>query len=191
MKRLIPLLAAAALLAACDQSDITGPPRNTERPQPGTAPAAVSLLTPGGWGPVRIGMSENRAVQAMGGAAPQSLPPADLDWRACHYIRPAQTPGVAMMIEAGVLTRIDIGEGARGVLTDTGLTLGATPDEVRAQYPARLEEEPHKYEGPPSMYLTWWNPRAEEGIRFVVGQSGRVEAIYVGGESIRYVEGCS
>ena len=182
------LIILVVTLAACGQDDVAGPPREAS-PQPAERPHASAIAGPGGWGSVRIGMSRTQAVEALGGV--EGAAPAGAALEQCHYLRPAGIEGVMVMIERGRVSRIDITQGAPETVTDTGLGLGATEAEVRARYDAALEHEPHKYEPPPSGYFTWWNARARQGIRYVVGPESRVVAILVGGESIRYVEGCS
>lgn len=185
--RLCAFLALA--LAACDQSDVAGPPRKTEAAGV-QRPEATAIAGPGGWGSVRIGMSRTQAVEAMGGVRGE-LPPEKTDFGNCYFLRPAGVDGVLVMIENGRVGRIDISEGAPPTVTDTGLTLGAEEAAVRARYDASLEAEPHRDEQPPAGYLTWWNPRTRQGIRYVVGPDGRVGRILIGGESIRHGEGCA
>ena len=205
-------LAALALLAACgstadEPANMTNaaaaqapapaePASNAAAP----APAAEPVLTAEGYGPLRIGMTLAEVTAALGadsdpgavgGPEPES----------CDQFRPARAPeGLLVMIEEGRLTRISL-HGEAAVATDRGLRLGATPAQVRAAYGAAVEAEPHEYQDPPAEYLTI---RAKggnsapggvaepgsRGIRYEVGQEGRVETIHAGGPSIQYVEGC-
>ena len=43
----------------------------------------------------------------------------------------------------------------------------------------------------PAEHLTAWASPGQRGVRYVVGQDGRVEEIHAGGPAIQYVEGCS
>ena len=167
----------------------------------GAAKAAEPVLTSGGWGPLRIGMSraevvaalgEDRNPEAVGGPDPES----------CDEFYPARAPqGLLVMIEQDRLTRISL-VGASRVKTDRGLGLGATAAAVRAAYGPELRAEPHKYEEAPAEYLTAWTrdapsdersetPASARGVRYEVGAKGAVQAIIAGGPSIRYVEGCA
>jgi len=186
MKRLT-LLAFAGLLAACDESSVVGPP-NAAAPAVLTgAPVPPSILSPAGWGPVRIGTTEAKAIEAMGGG--RATEP--VLGSTCHYVRPLSSGSIRVMIENGKVSRIEAHGGADHVVTDTGLSLGATPDQVRARYSGELDEEPDKYLPAPAATLTWWNRRENIGIRYLVNSAGLVDAIFVGGSSIRNVEGCS
>lgn len=165
-----------------------------------TEPSALSdaYLTAEGWGPLRIGMSQAEVTEAVGPQAnPDLVAGAEPD--VCQQYKPSETPeGVYVMIERDKLTRISLIRDA-DILTDAGLKLGATTDEVRAAY-TTTEVTPHKYQESPAVYLDAWmnvasgdqaidNPEAR-GIRYVVNTDGVVESIHAGGSSIRYVEGC-
>jgi hypothetical protein len=207
-------LGAALLLAGCGgaQSDGWGnesAATDGAAAAPAEAPAAkdegpavvAAALTAQGFGPLRIGMSRAELVEAMGeDGDPQAVGGPDPE--SCDEFRPARAPeGLLAMVEDGWLTRISLVEGAK-VGTDRGLGIGAAAAEVRSAYGEALRREPHKYEGAPAEYLTFWTkegPRGDEyveapgarGIRYEIGGKGRVRAIHAGGPSIQYVEGCA
>lgn len=185
--KILPLSLSVLLLAGCGDPGVVGPPR--EANTPGNAPRAATIAAPGGWGPVRVDMRRARAVEAMGGAENAAAPERE-EWESCYYLQPAGIPGIFVMFENGRVSRIDINNEAENTITDTGLRVGATADEVRAAYGPRLEEEPHAYIGLPAEYLTWWDQRSGYGIRYVTNADGVVETILVGGDAIRYIEGC-
>ncbi len=154
-------------------------------PQPGP-----ELITPDGWGPLRIGMTLDEVVAAAGeDANPEAVGGPEPE--ACDEFRPADAPeGILVMIERGVLTRISVNEN-NGVATAAGIRVGAPADRVLQAYGDRVTLEPHKYVEPPAAYLTVWREGGERrGIRYEVGPEGTVTHIRGGGESIEYVEGC-
>ena len=118
----------------------------------------------------------------------------------CDQFRPARAPeGLLVLVEEGRLSRITAMSGS-DVETDNGLRVGATAAEVRAAYGALVNAEPHEYQDPPAEYLTIWTrggasggeaaPPDSRGIRYEVGDNGKVAFIHAGGPSIQYVEGC-
>jgi hypothetical protein len=100
-----------------------------------------------------------------------------------------------VMVERGVLTSVWLRAGAP-VETDRGVGLGDTATAVKKAYGPAAEASPHKYEDPPSEYVTVWatpsraGPDAR-GLRYEIGPDGRVRSIAAGGSSIQYVEGCA
>ncbi len=187
MKTPALILAAAILLVACDRTSIVGPKNVAQPEDPAAAAAPPSILSPQGWGPVRIGMRAQAALEATGGV----LPVVKQEGSDCYYLRPTSSDSVLVMIQADRVTRIEAIAGTAPVVTDTGLTVGATERQIRERYSAELEAEPQKYLPAPAGYLTWWNQRTQQGVRYVLGADGKTERIIVGGPAIRLVEGCS
>jgi hypothetical protein len=189
----LAILTLLATLAACvaDVPDATGdstPPPPAPEPQP-----SAEVITPDGWGPLRIGMTRAEVValagedanpNAVGGADPQS----------CDEFRPADAPsGVLVMIEAGVLTRISVSRNA-GIKTAEGLGVGDPAEKVLQEYGPQARVDPHKYSPAPAQYITIWRDTTGErrrGIRFEIDGSGAVVHVRGGGPSIEYVEGCA
>jgi hypothetical protein len=194
----IPILVAALLLAGCgpagEKADADASPKAAAEP-PAAIPAGpsggalfIQPLTQEGWGEVRIGMSHDEAVAALGGKVQADASTRDETWRACHMIAAAEPEGLWAMVENDRVTRLTLRSG--NVRTDAGLKVGDPRDRVLETYPDILEREPHKYQEPPAEYLTWWARPDQSGIRYSIGQDGRVQEIHAGGPSIRYVEGC-
>jgi len=207
------LIIAAIMLAACTPEQQAPPPpadaRAGEGAQPAAAPApeasrqtpalaAVPTLTFLGWGPLRIGMTLAEIAAALGpDADPEAVGGPEPEQ--CDQFRPARAPeGLLVMVEEGRLTRISLIRDA-AIETDRGLKLGATAAAVRAAHGPALVAMPHKYQDPPAEYLTFWSvgrpaqdvtDPAARGIRYEIGEDGRVAMIHAGGESIQYVEGC-
>jgi hypothetical protein len=92
---------------------------------------------------------------------------------------------LSVMFENGVATSFNTGSAA--FLTQKGVRVGMTIDQLKAAYGDALEIETNPYEG--TDYYVWQTP--ERGLRFWVGGSGRIETIWSGTQSIRYIEGCS
>jgi hypothetical protein len=201
-----PALAAAALLlVACGGSD-TGASRAAGNDM-AAAPAEADLvkaaqegqiLSPKGWGPLRIGMSKAQVTAALGpDANPDAVGGADPDQ--CDEYRPVRAPGgMRVMIEGGRLTRISLSRDA-AIRTTHGVSIGDTGEKARAAGGTAAIVEPHKYTPPPAQSITIWDgPRRAgyvdnpdtRGFRFETDPNGRVTQIHAGGPSIQYVEGC-
>ena len=164
------LLLAAALLAA-------------------PAPSYDWKLTPAGWGPVRIGMTRPQVEQALrlqleGEAFDNEGSCVEL------YSSKEQLRGLYFMFLDGRLSRVSVVETAK-VATPRGIRVGASADEVRAAYGAKLLAEPHEYSGEPAEYLTYWLKPKKSGVRFETDSSRKVETIHAGNDSIQLIEGCA
>lgn len=161
-----------------------------ERPDPEPGPR---LLTPDGWGPLRIGMSRAEVVAAAGDdAEPDAVGGPDPE--ACDEFRPRNAPeGVLVMIQDSVLTRISVSRNSE-ISTPTGFRVGDSGSAVLAEYGARARVEPHQYWAPPAKYVTAWRhtPSQSErrGIRYEISADDEVVHLRGGGLSIEYVEGC-
>jgi hypothetical protein len=159
-------------------------------PQPDTA----LLLTPDGWGPLRIGMSRAEVVVAVGEDAHPELVGGPEPER-CDQFRPVGVPeGMLLMLENDTLTRITIMRES-AVRTDRGFRIGDSASAILAAYGPAAASSPHKYRDAPSAYITAWTvppdgPAPARGIVYDIGDDGRVELVHAGGESITYVEGC-
>jgi hypothetical protein len=152
-----------------------------------------ATIGPDGWGPLRIGMTRAEVVAAAGeDANPSAVGGPNPD--ECDEFRPARTPrGLLVMLEAGVLTRISLSEGA-GIRTASGVQVGDPAAAVMAAHGAAAVATPHKYQEAPAGYIAVWRtaPPAPDarGIVYEIGGDARVMHIHAGGPSIEYVEGC-
>jgi hypothetical protein len=158
-------------------------------PEPGPL-----LLTPDGWGPLRIGMSRAQVVAAAGeDAHPDAVGGPDPEQ--CDEFRPRNAPdGVLVMIQNGFLTRISVSRNT-DISTPAGFSVGDSGDAVVEEYGARAIVDPHEYQEPPARYITVWSqPDAQaerRGIRYETNADGNVAFLRGGGPSIEYVEGCA
>lgn len=195
---LLAVLALAACAPSSNEPAPAEPAPAAETPAPSPA-AAPDVLTADGIGSLKIGMTKDEVVAAVGDTrTPDAAGIPDSD---CSEFQPQRAPdGLWVMIEAGRLTRITIGE-MSAVKTDKGLGLGDTAGAVKGAYGAEAKATPHKYQGSPAEYITVWTggPRAEinvqdeaaRGIVYEIDGTGKVGAIHAGGPSIQYVEGCA
>lgn len=200
MKKLLGMTAVMALFAGCaDTSESTEGAEVADDEQAATDTVASDVLTPEGWGPLRIGMTRDEVTAAVGDFDDPDgtgLP----DPESCDNYPPSRAPaGLYVMLEQGVLTNIALAEGST-VETSEGLSVGDSADAVRAAYGDQLVVEPHHYIGLPAEYLTVWiageitengtsDPNAR-GIRYETNTDGLIQLIHAGGPSIQYVEGC-
>jgi hypothetical protein len=205
--RRLTLAAALVLLAACEprrepapQATAPAPPEPAAAAEPALAGPAVApearvavaaALTPDGYGPVRIGMTEAEARAALGG---QVASDADTGVNeTCHHIWAGPRNALSSlvyMVENGRVSRVTAHLDSR-VKTDRGLGVGDTEAQVRAAYPTGLEVEPHHYIGEPAHYLTFWTEPGRRGVRYETDERGIVREVHAGDRSIRYIEGCA
>jgi hypothetical protein len=145
------------------------------------APRKDPPLTPLGWGELRIGMSEAEAVRRFGLVAQSTGSDCDvLDF-------PGRSD-ISGLARNGRLARIEIGGDSR-LRTDRGVRIGSSEAAVRRAYGRRLEIERNEYEEAPAHLLTWWLRPRLRGVLFVTDQKGIVDAIYLGDETIHWLDG--
>lgn len=197
--RALAKLALVAVLAACgaevSESSARAGAADTNsdvNTQPPDATPSATLITPDGWGPLRIGMSRAEVVAAAGeDANPDAVGGPNPD--ECDEFRPTSAPdGVLVMIESGVLTRISVSRN-RDIGTPEGLRIGDPASAVLDRYGSRARVEPHKYSEAPAKYITVGreSPATDpRGIRYEIDTNDDVAHLRAGGPSIEYVEGC-
>ncbi len=193
------VLSSVALLAlaACDAPESAKAPDAAAPAVMGDA-ASANVLTPLGYGPLKIGMTQAEADAAVG---PPPANAAEAEPSECRYYHPPRAPeGLLVMVEKGVLTRLTAIKGST-VKTEDGVGVGADGEQLKARYGAATVT-PHKYQGAPSAYVTLWPGRPQlqgayvtdptaRGLVFEIGDDGKVAFIHAGGPSIQNVEGCS
>lgn len=215
LSRAIAHAALAAALASCGADEresypaavradsgggvVTGaadPPRldtAASAARPGAEDPGADVLTPDGWGPLRIGMTRAEVVAAAGeDANPDAVGGPEPE--RCDEFRPSRAPaGILVMVEEGVLTRISLSRNP-DITTPEGLGVGDRGSSVLQAYGPRARVEPHKYWPGPARYITVWREPAagteRRGLRFEVDADDRVVHIRGGSGSIEYVEGC-
>ncbi len=193
------VLSSVALLAlaACDAPESAKAPDAAAPAVMGDA-ASANVLTPLGYGPLKIGMTQAEADAAVG---PPPANAAEAEPSECRYYHPPHAPeGLLVMVEKGVLTRLTATRDST-VKTEDGVGVGADGEQLKARYGAATVT-PHKYQGAPSAYVTLWPGRPQlqgayvtdptaRGLMFEIGDDGKVAFIHAGGPSIQNVEGCS
>lgn len=162
-------------------------------PGPAVGPDGERLLTPDGWGPLRIGMTRAEVEAAAGPDANPGLVGGP-EPEACDEFRPEGAPaGMLLMVERDTLTRITVMRNAP-VRTQAGLGVGDSAAAVVRAYGSAAEVTPHKYLAAPASYITVWESGPEtvrpRGLVYVTGLGETVTHVHAGGPSIRYVEGC-
>ncbi|MDQ1153600.1 hypothetical protein [Brevundimonas sp. SORGH_AS_0993] len=186
-------------LAACEQRQAEPAAPAPAAEAPAVQPALADILTADGLGPARIGMTRADLVKAWGDdAQPNAV--GGPDSQACDIFHPAKAPeGVQVMVQDGVLTRITLARGAT-IKTDRGLGLGDTAMAIKQTYGGAVFAQPHKYRAAPAEDLFAWSKGgstayvtdpAARGVRYEIGEDGKVAMIHAGDPSIQLVEGCS
>jgi hypothetical protein len=203
--RLIASLAFAAsalTLVACERADSPAPPASAEPSAEEPAPAAnPDALTAEGWGALRIGMTRDAVVAAMGeDSNPDDVGGSEPAY--CDQFRPERAPeGVLVMLNQGVLSRISVFEPAT-LVTAGGFGVGSSAAEIKAFYGERAVVQPAKYEEAPAEDIFVWEgerptpddyiaDETRRGIRFEIGEDGNVRQVHIGGPDIQLVEGCA
>lgn len=165
----------------------------TGREQPTEAEPRADLITPDGWGPLRIGMTRAEVVAAAGeDANPNAVGGPDPD--RCDEFRPGSAPaGIIVMVQRAVLTRISVSQNS-DIRTTEGFGVGNSGSRVLEHYGSRAIVDRHQYWASPAMYITVWREAGSiadrRGIRYEIDTNGEVVHIRAGGPSIEYVEGC-
>jgi len=203
MKHAALLAASLIALAACGGGEPAPTPPVADSPTvetPAMPPPAASAdaLTSQGWGALKIGMTKDEVIAAVGDKRDPDAAGIPGD---CVEYQPKNAPeNLWVMLEAGKLTRITLADMSK-VKTDKGIGLGDTAETVKTAYGAAAVASPHKYQDKPAEYITVWDggPRTEpyvqdeaaRGIVYEIDGTGKVGAIHAGGPSIQYVEGCA
>lgn len=192
----------AADTAAVDATSDTATPDTADTSVTGAAgsrgqipPAqpSVDVLTPDGWGPLRIGMTRAEIVAAAGeDANPEAVGGPEPD--RCDQFRPTVAPdGLLVMVENGVLTRISISRNS-DITTPEGISVGDAGPGVLEALGSSAVVEPHKYWQSPAKYVTVWRESGSSddrrGIRYEIDPGDTVVHVHAGTQSIEYVEGC-
>lgn len=173
-----------------ESDSLSRPPLN-QKPGSRELQPGPTLLTPDGWGSLRIGMSRAEVVAAAG----EDARPDDVggpDPETCDEFRPREAPvGVLVMIEEGVLTRISVSR-TSDISTPAGFRVGDLGTAVLTEYGSQALVEPHQYWVAPAKYITVWRASDGErrGIRYEINADDEIVHIRGGGPSIEYVEGC-
>jgi len=179
--------------APIDQPPYDVPPATIGGDAPGSlrvdAPAE-GTITFEGFGPAKFGATAEAVRQAWGGDLGDAQPSEP---GGCYYLipQPLGSEGyrTAFMVEGDRFARIDVRDAS--VTAPGGAKIGMTGDEVRALYPSRVEEQPHKYD-PEGKVLRVTEGGGDAALVLELDKDGRVDEWRVGvPPQVDYVEGCS
>ena len=188
----------AALLSACGPGGTARDATRDTRDTPASRTAAPAPVAPGaradawtveaaGIGPVRTGVT----LRALSAALGESVRAAYDVFETCDHVQPAALPpGVALMVIADTVVRVDVD--SAGVRTPEGAQVGDAQARVLALYPGRVRDEPHHYEGPEGRYPIVEMP-GDTLHRIVFETDGRRVTSYRAGRrpAVDYVEVCA
>jgi hypothetical protein len=154
------------------------------------ANAMATVLTPDGYGPLRIGMTRQE-VEAIMGKDVSPRVPGGPEPAVCDQFHPRRAPpGLLVMVEKNRLTRISVARN-RWLRSSDGIGIGFRRTAIMAKLGKAAEVTPHSYQGRPAVYIDHWRGKSgSRGIRYEIGTNNQVQMIHAGGPSIRYVEGC-
>ena len=160
-----------------------------------------STLDIRGVGPIEAGMTLREAERLAG--RPIRVTEFDTFGGRCYYAEADDLPGLSFLVRApGDTAPSDPRDGIIGRATAdepqwrtvSGAHVGMTIAEIKALYPSNLRDQPHEYQAK-GRYLTFEPQSARDrpyGVRFEVGDDGRVDHIHTGSaDVITYVEGCA
>lgn len=174
MRQLL-VIGTIVLLGACSK------PVPPAAPAAGASAQAPAVLSAGGAGAIRFGMTLTQAEQAAGGKA---VLPTPFD-AACSMVRFAAFPKLRFMVENGVVTRADAEAGVSNVL---GIAVGDALDAVRARHPEGVIG-PHKYDAQ-GHTLTFPGADGRSAI-LVEASGGKLTRVRAGLQpAVAYVETC-
>lgn len=155
----------------------------------GHAHADEWVISPSGFGPVKVGMSVEQAEQQLGS---KLVPDGEGANSQCYHVHAAHGhEGLQFMVLEDKIARASIYVGPSPIRTDRGIGIGDHEEDIRKAYDTELETKPHAYGSYPNdKYLTYWTADKKNGVRYETYE-GRVVTIHGGTASIRYIEGCS
>lgn len=190
------LCASTLMIAACGRAPepaatTPAPVETAEAPVAPDARLALSADGPHwmGYGQLRWGMSPDEMLAAI---QPGTLSrPAGVGTEdTCHYLIPDNAASdVRLMVEEGRFVRAEFLTPA--TTAPGGGQVGWTAAQVRATYPERLNEVPHKYEDG-ALYLRIKAPEGDGVLLFETDATGTVTRWRMGiAPQVDYVEGCA
>ena len=149
--------------------------------------SASWVVTEHGIDGLRAGMTVKEARAAVPGFKTAE----GADSVGCDYASiPGLPRGVSVMVEDGVVGRVDVFEGT--VATSAGARIGDTEATIKKLYPGLVTVSPHKYTD--GHYLTVVPKlQADSAFRIVFETDGARVLQYRGGRrpQVEYVEGCA
>lgn len=145
------------------------------------------VVTEYGIGGLRAGMTVKQARAVFPGFEPA----AGADSVGCDYATVPELPlGVSVMVEDGVVGRIDVLQGT--VPTSAGARIGDTESTIKKLYKGQVTVSPHKYTDGHYLTVVPKSP-ADSAFRIIFETDGTRVLQYRAGRrpQVEYVEGCA
>jgi hypothetical protein len=146
----------------------------------------ASRVGPTGMGPVVVGTTPAQA-KATGTRLTATTPAPG---STCYYLMPPDLPGIAFMVEAGTIRRVEVRSGP--FRTVDGFRIGDRLERLTSLYGKRAMIAPDKYD--PGVRVVTVTPAGEAGLRYRIVyeiKHGVVRRIVAGAlPQVTYVEGC-
>ncbi len=147
-----------------------------------------SRMAVNGIGPVRIGMSLTKAIDATQASWKVDFSVDDQD---CRYAKPEKAiSSLAFMVVGGVVVRAEVS--SPGIKTISGVQVGDSEAKVKAAYPGKIKVEAHKYD-PAGHYLIYMPSDPKDAqYRLLFETDGKVVTSYRAGRvpEVSWIEGC-
>jgi hypothetical protein len=167
-------------------------PAPTTVPTPPPAPAADQSVsswkvTEFGIGPLRSGMSAREGVAVLQGAGVTVTPDSA---KGCHYLKWAGPAGVRVMVDEGVIARVQVDSGS--IATKEGAKIGDTEAQARGLYAGHVATQPHKYTQGGHYLVVTPAAATDSAFHIVFETDGHRVTKYRAGKQpqVSYVEGC-
>jgi hypothetical protein len=140
-----------------------------------------------GLAPAQAGQTLQQVEAALDAALLPATPPKDA--ASCHLRSTPTQPGVAYVVDQGVVTRMETRD-AR-YLTVRGLHVGDEVKKVRQVYGARLSVRPHAYFAR-GLVLAVYSPDRRFALVMESNDAGRIVTLRGGMvPAVEFLEGCS
>ena len=144
-------------------------------------------VTDFGIGPLRAGMTAREGIAVLQGAGVTVTPDSG---KGCHYLKWGGPPGVRVMVDEGVIARVEVDSAS--IATAEGARVGDAETQIKTLYPGRVTVQPHKYTNGHYLVVKPVAPTDSE-FRIVFETDGKSVTKYRAGKQpqVSYVEGCS
>jgi hypothetical protein len=146
-------------------------------------PASISqwVVSPESAGPIRVGMTADSALAALGHRSSTTRR------EGCEYLRDTIAP-VRIMIVDDRVARFDVRDSR--IRTMEGAGVGDSTSRIQKLYAGRLRVEPHKYTNGQYLVVT---PGTDTTFRIIFETDSSRVTTYRAGRlpAVAYVEGCS
>jgi len=169
--------------------DANNTPPAAADPAPATTPASTNpssstAVTFSGAPPLRVGMSEAEARQALGMPKPSTTSRDE-----CRYLDTKGKSRVYIMLVRDTVARLDVRDSTR--VTEAGARIGDPESRILELYRGRVTTKPHKYVSG-GHYLVVTSP-TDSTRRLVFETDGKRVTSYRVGRTpeVEWVEGCS